>query len=137
MVLANGDDDALVPNAHQPPLGKYRGTSLCSGAHKDGADRRCLLQRWSRWSFLFLRLVLLLDDVNLKDIVAALTYLSGYSVVRFTHTKHWFDKTTEESGRYTFFDTWSKTDTILYRVYYPMRVIDSAVLHRPFERDKW
>ena len=31
-------------------------------------------------------------------------YLCGYVAVRITHTKHWFDKSTEETGSYTFFD---------------------------------
>ena len=67
----------------------------------------------------------------------AAAYLLAYVVVRVTHTKHWFDKTTEETGSYTFFDTWSQTDTLLYRTFYPMLLLDSAVLRRPFERDKW
>lgn len=67
----------------------------------------------------------------------AAAYLCGYVVVRVTHTKQWFDKTTEETGSYTFFDTWSQTDTLLYRTFYPMLVLDSAVLRRPYERDKW
>ena len=66
-------------------------------------------------------------------IVAA--YLAGYVVVRFSHTKQWFDKSTEETGSHTFFDTWSQTDTLLYRAYYPMLALDLAVLGRPFERD--
>lgn len=67
----------------------------------------------------------------------AAAYLCGFAVVRFTHAKQWFDKSTEETGSYTFFDTWSRTDTLLYRTFYPMLVLDSAVLKRPFERDKW
>ena len=67
----------------------------------------------------------------------AAAYLCAYMAVRVTHTKHWFDKSTEETGSYTFFDTWSQSDTLLYRAFYPMLVLDSAVLRRPFERDKW
>ena len=67
----------------------------------------------------------------------ATAYLFGYVAVRVTHTKQWFDKTTEETGSYTFFDTWSRTDTLLYRAFYPMLAIDSVLFRRPFERDKW
>ena len=63
-------------------------------------------------------------------------YFCSYVVVRVTHTKHWFDKTTEETGTYTFFNTWSHTETLLYRTFYPILVLDSAVLQRPFGRDK-
>ena len=63
-------------------------------------------------------------------------YLSAYVFVRTTHTKRWFDKRTEETGSYTFFDTWSRSDTLLYRAFYPMLVLDSVALKRPFERDK-
>ena len=64
-------------------------------------------------------------------------YLCGYVAVRITHTKHWFDKSTEETGSYTFFDAWSESDTLLYRAFYPMLVADSQIFRRPFERDKW
>jgi hypothetical protein len=67
----------------------------------------------------------------------AVAYFCSYVVVRVTHTKHWFDKTTEENGSYTFFDTWSHTDTLLYRAFYPMLVLDLAVLRRSYERGKW
>jgi hypothetical protein len=67
----------------------------------------------------------------------AAAYFSIFVVVRVTHTKHWFDKTTEETGSYTCFDTWSQTDTLLYRTFYPMLALDSVVLRRPLERDKW
>jgi hypothetical protein len=64
-------------------------------------------------------------------------YLCAYIPVRISHTKYWFDKSTEETGSYTFFDTWSKADTTLYWVFYPMLVIDSIILGRPFVQDKW
>jgi hypothetical protein len=64
-------------------------------------------------------------------------YLCGYWAVRATHTKRWFDKSTDETGSYTFFDTWSPSDTILYRAFYPVLVLDLVVLKRQFERDKW
>jgi hypothetical protein len=64
-------------------------------------------------------------------------YLCGYVAVRITHTKYWFDKSAEETGSYTFFDTWSESDTLLFRAFYPMLVADSLFFRRPFERDKW
>jgi len=66
-----------------------------------------------------------------------IAYTCGYLAVRVTHTKRWFDKSTEETGCYTFFDTWSDSDTLLYRAFYPMLLLDSMILRRPFERDKW
>ena len=35
------------------------------------------------------------------------------------------------------FSTWSESDTLLYRAFYPMLLLDSMILKRPFERDKW
>jgi len=70
-------------------------------------------------------------------VVLALAYLGGYATVRITHTKHWFDKTIGETGSYTFFDTSSHTDAFLDRAFYPMLVLDSEVLKRPFDIDKW
>jgi hypothetical protein len=70
-------------------------------------------------------------------VVALMAYLAGYLMVRFSNTKYWFDKNTEETGSYTFFDTWSHTDTLLHRAYYPMLALDSAVFGRPFVRDKF
>ena len=75
----------------------------------------------------------LFDGVLLFSAVA---YLCGYLVVRAKHTKHWFDKTTEETGRYTFFDTWSPSDMLLYSIFYPIIVLDSKLLRRDFLRDK-
>ena len=69
--------------------------------------------------------------------VILVTYVCVYGVVRFTHTKQWFDKSTEETGSYTFFDIWSKSDAWLYSAFYPVLVLDSVALKRPFERDKW
>jgi hypothetical protein len=69
-------------------------------------------------------------------VVALMAYLAGYLTVRFSNTKYWFDKSTEETGSYTCFDKWSHTDTLLYRAYYPLLALDSAVFGRPFERDK-
>ena len=66
----------------------------------------------------------------------AVAYLCGYLAVRATHTKHWFDKTTEETGSYTFFDTWSPSDMLLYRIFYPIIVLDSKLLRRDFLKDK-
>ena len=85
----------------------------------------------------FMRHSLHIDRVVSIIAWLAAAYLCGYVAVRVTHTKHWFDKSTEETGSYTFFDTWSQSDTLLYRAFYPMLVLDSAVLRRPFERDKW
>jgi hypothetical protein len=65
------------------------------------------------------------------------TYVCMYGVVRVTHTKPWFDKSNEETGSYTLFDTWSKSDTWLYSAFYPMLVLDSVAMKRPFVRDKW
>jgi len=76
----------------------------------------------------------LLEDILL---FTALAYLCGYVAVRATHTKHWFDKTTEETGSYTFFDTWSRSDMLFYRIFYPVIVLDSKLLRRDFVRDKW
>jgi hypothetical protein len=64
-------------------------------------------------------------------------YVCGYVAVRVAHTKHWFDKSTEETGSYTFFDTWSRSDALLYQAFYPMLVFDSLIFRRPFEKDKW
>ncbi len=69
--------------------------------------------------------------------LAVAVYLTGYVAVRLTHTKSWFDRSTGETGSHMFFDTWSTADPLLYRVYYPMLVLDSVVFRRPFERDKW
>ena len=66
----------------------------------------------------------------------AAAYLCGYVAVGVTHTKQWFDKSTEETGSYTFFDTWSQSDILLFRAFLPMLMLDSVVLRRPFERDK-
>jgi hypothetical protein len=83
------------------------------------------------------------QETPIRDFVAnflalvSAVYLCGYSVVRFTHTKHWFDKTMEETGSYTFFDTWSRRDGLLYTLFYPMLVLDSKILGRPFEQDYW
>ena len=74
--------------------------------------------------------------IRILALVAAM-YLCAYVAVRVTHTKYWFDKRTEETGSYTFFDTWSQMDEICYRVFYPIMVLDSRILGRPFERDKW
>ena len=68
---------------------------------------------------------------------ALAVYLCAYAGVRVTHTRQWFDKSTDQTGSYTFFDTWSRTDTLLYGAFYPMLALDSTVLKRPFERDKW
>lgn len=70
-------------------------------------------------------------------VVLAGSYLGGYAAVRVTHTQCWFDHRTEETGTYTFFDTWSNTDMLLYRAFYPLLVLDSAVSGRSFEKDKW
>ncbi len=64
-------------------------------------------------------------------------YFLGFVAVRQTHTKEWFDRTTEETGAYTFFDSWSEADSGLYFLYYPMLVADEKLCHRPFDRDKW
>ncbi len=70
-------------------------------------------------------------------VLVAVVYLCGYAAIRATHTKRWFDKTTEETGSYTFFDTYSQADTLFYRLFYPVLTLDSRILKRPFERDKW
>jgi hypothetical protein len=64
-------------------------------------------------------------------------YLAGYLAVRLTHKKVWFDKTTEETGSYTFFNTAAPSDSLLYRAFYPLLWFDSEVFQRPFVRDKW
>jgi len=69
--------------------------------------------------------------------VIALAYLAGYAAVRINHTQRWFDKNTEEIGSYTFFDSLSESDSLLYYTFYPMVMVDSRVFMRPFQRDKW
>ena len=48
----------------------------------------------------------------------------------------WFDKTTEEVGYYTAFDTCSAADMALYKLYYPVCCLDRFAFGRDFERDK-
>lgn len=75
--------------------------------------------------------------VSAATVLMAILYFGGYGVVRWTHTQYWFDKTTEETGSYTFFDTYSDTDNALARTYYPLLVVDSLLFARRFEQDKW
>jgi hypothetical protein len=69
--------------------------------------------------------------------LALTAYIGGYAVVRQTHTKWWFDKTTEERGAYTFFDTWSKFDVCLCFVYRPLLALDLKLTERGWKLDKW
>ena len=62
-------------------------------------------ERWAKWT-------------AIAAIATVAFYLGGYFTVRATHTKRWFDKSTGETGSFTFFDTWSWMDTLLYRAYY-------------------
>ena len=64
-------------------------------------------------------------------------YLGSYFVVKKTHTKWWFDKTTEEKGAYTFFDSSSQFDTFLCFAYCPLLELDAKLNQREWERDKW
>lgn len=64
-------------------------------------------------------------------------YLGSYIATRETHTKWWFDKSTEEKGAYTFFDRWSWTDRFLVTIYRPMLSMDQIATKRPWVFDKW
>jgi hypothetical protein len=69
--------------------------------------------------------------------LAIIAYIGSYAIVRQTHTKWWFDKTTEERGPYTFFDTWSKFDVGLCFVYRPLLALDLKLNQRVWILDKW
>ena len=64
-------------------------------------------------------------------------YVAAFFVVRHSHTKWWFDKSTEERGAYTFFDTNSSIDTLLHVAFRPFLILDERLTYRPFVRDKW
>ena len=64
-------------------------------------------------------------------------YFFGYIVVRNTHEKQWFDKTTEETGSYSFFNSLSTFDSFLHLIYLPFLELDLKTMNRPYEKDKW
>jgi hypothetical protein len=69
-------------------------------------------------------------------LIPLLVYVGSYIAFRTTHTMRWFDKTTEEVGYYTAFDTCSAADMALYKLYYPVCCLDRFAFGRDFERDK-
>ncbi len=78
-----------------------------------------------------------IDRIACAVALIVVSYLLAYGIIRITHTKQWFDKSTEEIGNYTFFNTNSQSDTLLYRLFYPLLKLDSEVFNRTFEKDNW
>ena len=64
-------------------------------------------------------------------------YIVGYATVRTTYEMHWFDKTTEETGAYTFFNSLSVWESTLHAMYLPLLEVDLRITNRPYEKDKW
>lgn len=75
--------------------------------------------------------------VAISVLLVASGYLGSYVVVRKTHTQWWFDKTTEERGAYTFFDSYSRFDTFLCFAYRPLLELDAKLTQRSWELEKW
>jgi hypothetical protein len=74
---------------------------------------------------------------SVVTMLALTAYVGGYAIVRQTHTKWSFDKSTEERSAYTFFNTWSKFDVFLCFAYRPMLKLDSRITQRGWVLDKW
>ena len=74
--------------------------------------------------------------IKVLSLGLAVAYVVAYVAVRVTHTQRWFDKTTEETGSYTLFDTYSRMDMVLYRGFTPLIALDSFLFRRDCVRDK-